>query len=361
MKLRSLLDTPPTPIVALILMSIGLASGCKKQPPPAPPAEAPAVHVETAEVVAIEAPQSLRLIGNLRGAKETDLAANASGRVLKTYVDRGAEVKMGELLVQVDVSAAALSLAEARVQVATSKTQLGINEADCARYEQLKGTGAITEYEYDQVTAKCKIAPLQVQAAQARQSLVAKNVGDGMIRSPFAGVVTERFVEVGEYVLPNSKVVSLAQIAELRLEFTVPEANFAQVKPDAKVRFHVAAYGDTSFEGKVIHISSAVRTTRDIVVEASVPNADKRLLPGMFADVSLHVGTTPLPSIPKEAMFEQNGKKNAFIVKDGRLEQRVVQADPEVEGRIPILKGVALGERVVVRHSAELSNGLAVN
>lgn len=362
MKLRTLLSHDhSTTIAALMLLSIGLVPACKKPPPPPLPAEAPAVHVETVEVTACDAPQSLKLIGNLRGAKETDLAANAMGRVLKTYVDRGAEVKAGELLAQVDVSTAALSLTEAQVQVHTSKTQLDINQADCARYEQLKGTGAITEYEYDQVTAKCKLAPLLVKAAQARQSMAAKNVGDGMIRSPFAGVVTERFVEVGEYVLANSKIASLAQIGELRLEFTVPEANFPQVRPNAKVTFHVAAYRDTPFEGQVVHISSAVRPTRDIVVEALVPNADKRLLPGMFADVSLDVGVRSLPSIPKAAMFAQNGKENVFVVSEGRLEQRVVRPEPELDGRIPIVKGVALGERVVATHSAELKNGLHVN
>jgi RND family efflux transporter MFP subunit len=362
MKLRaSLSHDPSTPIAALMLLSIGLLPACKKPAPPPLPTEAPAVHVETVEVTAVDAPQSLRLIGTLRGAKETDLAANATGRVLKTYVERGAEVKAGELLAQVDVSAAALSLAEARVQVVTSKTQLDISQADCARYEQLKGTGAISEYEYDQVTSKCKISPLLVKAAQARQSMVAKNVGDGMIRSPFAGVITERFVEVGEYVLANSKIVSLAQIEELRLEFTVPEANFPQVKPNAKVTLHVAAYGEAPFEGKVIHISSAVRPTRDIVVEASVLNADRRLLPGMFANVSLDVGARSLPSIPRSAMFAQNGKENVFVVHEGRLEQRVVRPEPELGGRIPIVKGVALGERVVATHSADLKNGLRVN
>lgn len=362
MKQRAPLSPYPSmAITAVLLVSIGLVPACKKAPPPPLAVEAPPVHVETVEVTAVEAPQALKLIGTLRGAKETDLAANATGRVLKTYVERGAEVKAGELLVQVDVSAAALSLAEAQVQVRTSKTQLDINQADCARYEQLKGTGAITEYEYDQVTSKCKIAPLLVKAAQARQSLVAKNVGDGMIRSPFAGVVTERFVEVGEYVLANSKVVSLAQIEELRLEFTVPEANYAQVKPNAKVTLHVAAYGDAPFEGKVVHISSAVRPTRDIVVEALVSNADKRLLPGMFANVSLDVGARPLPSIPKAAMFAQNGKENVFVVREGRLEQRVVRPEPELDGRVPIVKGVALGERVVGTHSADLKNGLRVN
>lgn len=320
-----------------------------------------AVDVETAEVETIDAPRVLRLTGSLRGKKETDLAANVAGRVLKLNVERGDEVKQGTVLAEVDVKAAALSLKEAQVQVETSKTQKEISEADCARFEQLKAKGAVTDLEYDQMTAKCKTAPLNLEAARARQSLLAKNVGDGQIRSPFSGVVTERYVEVGEYVQPASRVVSLAQVDELRLEFSVPEANWPDVKQDAEVAFRVAAHGDKVFYGKVVHISGAVRETRDVLAEASVPNTDKLLLPGMFTDIQVAIGTQSLPSVPKEAVFEQNGKTNVFVVKDGIVEQRVLQAAPEFEGKVPVFRGVVLNERVVLRPSPTLSNGQRVN
>lgn len=348
--------------LALVALFLAIPSGCKKAAPPPVTSEATAaVDVAKAEVTEVDAPESLRLTGTLRGKKETDLAANVAGRVLRTFVERGTEVKEGAVIAEVDVASAALSLKEAKVQVETSKTLQDINDADCARYEQLKAKGAVTDLEYDQVTAKCKTAPLNLEAARARQSLLAKNVGDGQIRSPFSGVVTERYIEVGEYVQPPSRVVSLAQVDELRLEFSLPEAHFPHVKVGARVSFRVVAYGDESFEGEVVHVSGAVRETRDVLVEAKVSNPDKKLVPGMFADVELTIGTKRLPSVPKEAVFEQNGKKNVLVVKDGVLEQRVLQAGDEFEGRIPVFKGVTTGEQVVERHSPTLSNGQRVN
>jgi multidrug efflux pump subunit AcrA (membrane-fusion protein) len=133
-----------------------LLPGCKNkqaQPEQKPPAP---VHVETQAAVLIEAPQILRLTGTLRGARETDLAANVAGRVTRTLVERGSEVKAGDVLAQVDVRAAALSLAEARVAVQTSQTQQAINQADCDRYEQLRARDAVTALEYDQVTASAR-------------------------------------------------------------------------------------------------------------------------------------------------------------------------------------------------------------
>lgn len=320
-----------------------------------------ATHVESAPATDIDVPIQLRLTGSLKGMREADLAANAAGRVTKTFVERGDQVQAGQIVAQIDTSNAALSLAEARVQVETSRTQEEINQADCKRAENLFSKSAISAAEYDNVTAKCKTAQLGLRSAEARQNMAAKNVGDGAIRAPFAGVVAERFVDVGTYVQAQSKVISLAQSAELRLEFSVPEANVAAVKQGADVTFSVAAYEDKMFHGTVRFVSGSVRTaTRDLVVEALVDNADKKLLPGMFADVALSVGTRKLPSVPISAVFERQDKRRIFVVKDGRLEERVLQTGPESNGRLSVESGVKAGEPVVTANADRLTNGARV-
>jgi membrane fusion protein (multidrug efflux system) len=355
----------PRPALALsaLLLVAGSSSmtGCKRATASATETKPePAIAVTTEAVTPVEAVRTLRLTGTLRGQRETDLAANVAGRISRIEVDRGQSISKGALIAQADVRAAALALAEARVAVETSKTQEAINQADCARYEQLKAGGAVTPLEYDQVTAKCKTAPLNREAAEARQSIAAKNVGDGAIRAPFAGVVTERYVEVGEYVQASSRVVSIAEVGELKLEFSVPEQNFPEVKLGADVAFRVAAYKNEPFSGKVARISGAVRETRDVLVEARVQNPENRLLPGMFAEVELAIGTEALPSVPKAATFEANGKLNVMVVTGGALEQRVLQPGPEVGGRLSVRRGVALGERVVATYSQSLKNGQRV-
>jgi membrane fusion protein (multidrug efflux system) len=351
------------PGFATLMLSVSLlfvAAGCKRKTDAAPAPAAPPVAVATEAVTTIDAPRTLRLTGTLRGERETDLAANVAGRVISLKIERGQRVAKGELIAEVDVSNAALALAEARVAVQNSKTQEEINQTDCARYERLKASKAVTDLEYDQVTAKCKTAPLNRQAAEARQSIAAKNVGDGRIRSPFAGVVTDRYVEVGEYVQASSRVASLAQIADLRLEFSLPEQNYPDVQLGQPVNFRVAAYADQLFSGAVSHISGAVRETRDVLVEASVKNPDHKLLPGMFSDVELTVGKDALPSVPKAATFDANGKLNVFVVQSGVLEQRVLQPGPEVGARLAVRRGVVAGERVVAEYRPELKNGQRV-
>jgi membrane fusion protein (multidrug efflux system) len=103
-----------------------------------------------------------------------------------------------------------------------------------------------------------------------------------------------------------------------------------------------------------------VRETRDVIVEAHVENADKRLLPGMFADIEVAIGKEALPSVPKAAAFEANGKLNVFVVSDGALEQRVLQPGPEVGERVSVRRGVTLGEQVVAKYEPALKNGQRV-
>lgn len=351
-----------TRVLPLLLLFGGvLAQGCKESTAATPPPAAPPVDVAAASVTEVEAPQTLRLTGTLRGEQQTDLAANVAGRVIATRVEQGSEIKQGDVVAQVDTRAAALSLQAAKIEVETSKTRQAIDRIECERYTRLHEKGAVTGIEYDQVMAKCKTAPLNLEAAEARRALAAKNVGDGRIRAPFSGVVVQRYVEVGEYVQASSPIVSIADIDTLRLAFSVPEAHFGDVHKDAEVTFRVAAHGEDEFHGKVAFVAGAVReSTRDLMVEAIVDNRGRRLVPGMFADVSLRVGTRKLPSVPKSAVFQQNDKPNVFVISGGILEQRVIQPADEFQGRIPILRGVRPGEAVVGQYDPKLSNGQRV-
>ena len=358
-------NTYRTPLVVLSLLTAALgatSAGCRSssaattEKPKQPP-----VHVEKADVVDVSTPILLHLTGTLKGMREADLAANASGRVLKTFVERGDEVKAGQVVAQLDTSSAALALKQASVDVDTTRTQDAINRTECARFEQLHQKDAISPFEYDQAVAKCKTAPLNVLGAEARQSIAAKTIGDGTIRAPFAGVVSERYVEVGEYVQASSKVISISQSSDLRLAFNIPEANIAGIANGLDVSFQVAAYPDKQFHGTVRHIAGAVReTTRDLVAEAVVDNGDHLLRPGMFTDVSLATGTHMLPSVPVAAVFERQDKKRVYAIKDGRLEERVLQDGPVIDGRLTVESGVKTGEKVAVGNLTQLLNGQSV-
>ncbi len=317
-----------------------------------------AVAVTTAKVVEIEVPTTLRVSGTLRGNQETDLAANAVGRVLATQVERGAAIAPGQVLARLDVRAAALSAVDARAQAASVQAQQQQAQQECARYEQLKQKGAVSDLDYDRVQTQCRTLPLTAQAATARAQLAAQNVGDGIIRAPFAGVVTERYVEVGQYVRQDSRIATVVSLDPLRLELSVPEAFVGKVKTGASVSFRVAAFPDKVYTGDIRFVSGALRaTTRDLVVEALVKNSDKTLLPGMFADVELTTGTQKLPGVPRAALIDRDAQQHAFFLANERLEERILSLGPPNGELVSVLKGARIGDSIVTAPLDHLTNG----
>jgi RND family efflux transporter MFP subunit len=321
-----------------------------------------AVHVETVEVREAPMPRSLALTGTLKGRQQTDLAANAVGRVQRTLVERGMEVKQGDLLATLDVRSASLTAAEARAQAALTRAQAETSKRECERYRKLLDQGAISAAEYDRTSDACRTSGLSIEAAQARAQAAALLVGDGSIRAPFSGVITDRYVEGGQYVHQDSKVVSLVALDDLKLEITVPEVHLAKVAPGGAVTFTVPAYPDRTFSGTVRFVGAAVReATRDVVAEAVVDNHDHALRPGMFATVALLTGEAPTPVLPRAALLEKEGLTHVFAVVGRRLEERVVHAGAQKGDLVPILRGVKPGDRIVGQPSGALRNGQAVD
>jgi RND family efflux transporter MFP subunit len=199
---------------------------------------------------------------------------------------------------------------------------------------------------------------LSAKAADIRAAQAGQNVADGVIRAPFTGVVADRWVDVGEFVRTDSRVVTLVTMDPLRLEFAVPEVHMGLVKKGGKVTFTVPSQPKKIYSGVVKYLGAAVRVaTRDLAIEATVENTDRALAPGMFAEVNLALAEEPTAFVPKSAVVDRDGRSFLFVVEDGRAAERIVTLGVKEESRTAISLGVKKGEKVVVAPPAELSNG----
>jgi len=345
----------------LALAFLAVAPACKKKAPPAD-AAVERIHVETVAVVEAAVPRTLALNGSLRGEREADLAANAAGRVLETFVDRGTEVKPGDVLAKLDVRAAAAAAAEASANVAITSAQADAATRECSRTQALFDAKAISQAEYDRMADQCRTLPFSHQAAEARATAASQAVIDGTVRAPFAGVIGERDVEVGDYVRPDSRIATLLQIDPLRLELTVPEAAAPTVKKGAELTFSVTGYPGKAFKGTVRFVSPTVReATRDVVIDAEVPNGDRNLKPGMFADIRIESGETKELVVPMSSVVDKQGRHIVFAVVDRRLEERVVQLGGQKGDLVACTRGLSLGDAIVQTPDPRLFNGQAVD
>jgi RND family efflux transporter MFP subunit len=317
------------------------------------------VKVQTVAVAEKPMPEHLVLTGTLKANQESQVAADAAGKVTATFVERGQKVKRGDTLAILDARGAALQVNTLNAQSQLAQAQLEQAQRECERVKALRDTGAISQAEYDRTTSQCQTTQWSVAAAQAQQKSAQKIVGDSVIKAPFDGIVGERMVNVGQYVQPSSVIVTLYTPDPLRLELTVPEANVGGLRPEQVVTYSVQAFGDEKFTGKVRYIAPNVRpTTRDLIIEAECPNPDFKLKPGMFAVATLETAEKPMATVPDNALRKDADATKVYVVaQDKRVQERIVQTGAEKDGFTAVLVGVKVGEQVVVTPGADVRDG----
>lgn len=320
------------------------------------------VHVTTTAVVEKPMPQLLTLTGTLRASAESDIAADVSGKVVATFVERGQVVKAGQVIAVVDSRVAAFAATAAAAQARVAQSQLEEARRDCERVKHLLDTGAISQADYDRQTATCTAQQWSATAAEAQQRSALTLAGDSSVRAPFGGTIGERYVNLGQYVQPSTRVASVYAPDPLRLQLTVPEANVAAIKQDMPVHFTVTAYGDRVFTGNVKYISPIIReASRDLVIEALVPNADLVLKPGMFAVARIDLGDTPRPVVPKVSVAQDDTGARVYVVVAGQIQERLVQLGETVGDLTAIVDGLKAGENVVVSPGPDVRDGARVD
>lgn len=341
-----------------------LSVGCKRPDEAAAattPETAAPIHVQTTPVTQRPMPELLTLTGSLRASESTELAADVNGKVTQTFMERGQPVKRGQLLAVIDSRMAAFAATAAQAQAKVAQSQLEQARRECDRVKHLLDTGAISQADYDRQTSQCTTQQWSSAAAEAQVLTASKTLGDTSIRAPFDGIIGERFINVGQYVQPQTRVASIYDPDPLRLELTVPEANVAAIQPDMAVGFTVAAFGDQGFTGKVKYISPNIReSSRDLVVEAVVPNADQKLKPGMFAVARIELSDKPRSVVPLSSVVKDDTGARVFVVAETQVQERIVQLGEASGGVVAILSGLQPGENVIDKPGPGVRDGARV-
>ena len=389
-------------LTPFVLLVVTLATaGCRADATGegAPTAEAAAVGVSVVTAAATPIARFIRVSGTLTAQESAEVAAEIAGRIVATPVERGSRVGASGDLVRIAATEVDAQAREAQANAAQIEARLGIAggtafavarvpevananavrllaRTDFARAQTLHQGQLISQAEFEQKSAQLESAERQydvatngaeqqyqsLMAARARVTVAQKALADTVVRAPFAGVVGERFVSVGDYVTRGTKVASVLRVDPLRVELTVPEQYVSAVEAGRPVTFEVDAYPGETFTGQVRYVSPSVNAdTRALVIEAVVPNGTGRLKPGLFATARIEEAT-PRPGIlvPATAVRTIAGTARVFVVQGDRVEERVVMTAQVVGPRIEIADGLKAGETIVATGVDQLADGVRV-
>ncbi|WP_220399539.1 efflux RND transporter periplasmic adaptor subunit [Filimonas effusa] len=306
--------------------------------------------------------------GELIAFQQVDLYAKENSFVKKIYVDVGSEVATGQLL-------ATLEAPELNSRIAASESRLKSQEAiymaSKANYDRLYKTsqtpGTISPNDLDQAAARMRADEAQLEAARAANKEVTIIRGYLEIRAPFAGVITTRNVNTGAYVGPSGKgseypLFTLQEQKHLRLVVSVPEAYTGYLSNRNQLQFTVKALPNEQFSGTVKRLSGALDARlRAERIEADVQNNNKKLLPGMVAEVNI-----PMPSqdsvlvVPKGAVL--NTTEGIFVIKvtEGKAQWVKVEKGREAGKEAEVFGALSPGDILVENASEEIRDGMPV-
>jgi multidrug efflux pump subunit AcrA (membrane-fusion protein) len=383
-------------LIVAALTTLATAQGCKSAP--APTAVTPTVPVAIAAPASLE--NNLVLSAEFRPFQEVDVMAKIAGYVRSIHVDIGSHVAQNAILATLEVPEIQDDVAKAKAGVSAADANIITAQAAIQRAEAnsniatlsfnrisnvaKRDQGLVPRQEIDVAQAKQLDAAAQLASAnsslraaeqskaqaQSEYSRAQAMLQYAIIRAPFTGVVTKRYANTGSMIQAGVSsqtqampLVRLAQNNLLRLVLPVPVNAVSGIRNGQTVDVEVTSTG-RKLQGKVTRYADSVQTaTRTMDTEVDVPNPDGSLVPGMYAEVHLHLANRPAAlSVPLDAVDGLGTSvQQAYVVRDGIVHLVTVQVGLQTANRAEILSGLDKGDKVIVGRHTGISDGQHVD
>jgi membrane fusion protein (multidrug efflux system) len=291
---------------------------------------------------------AVQALGTVHARESITVTAKVSEIVQQVHFDSGDVVAKGASLVTLSGQAQQAALAEAKAEA---------NEADKLYRRQ-------SELAEQQLIARSALDTQRAarDAANARVAQIHAQLGDRVIRAPFAGVLGIRQISPGSLVTPGTKIATLDDTVRVYVDFPVPETMLAQLAPGLQVSGRSEAYPERRFDGVVSTIDARIdEATRSVTVRADFPNTDRALRPGMLLEIALQRPQRQALLVPEIAVVQVG--TDSFIYRvdaDGSVERADVEVGARRDGLAEITAGVKAGERIVIDGTVKLRPGSKV-
>jgi len=358
---------PAALCISVMLASCGAAEKNEEKKEDAAKAEAP-VATKAFVLQKGKLSSSIQMPGELIPFQQVDLYAKVQGFVRKLYADVGTEVKQGQLLAVMEAPELGAQLAGADARV---KTQEAIYTASKANYDRLyetsKTPGTISPNDLDQASARKNADYTLWQASKSAYNEIVQTQNYLEIRAPFSGVISTRNVNTGAIAGPAGKgsdlpLFVLQDQRKLRLAVLIPEYATSYVSDKTIISFTVKGLPNEKFSAAVKRTAGSLDTRlRAERIEMDIINNDKKLLPGMIAEVNIPASAKDSVFIvPKTAIV--NAPERIFMIKvtNGTAQWVDVKIGRDADGKVEVYGPLVVGDTIVATASEERRNGSLV-
>lgn len=331
--------------LALLLLNTAFAQA---PAPGAPGGKRPPMPVKAVAAKRVSLAASLGSVGSLIANESVVIRPEIAGRIVGIHFNEGQRVTKGTLLIT-------LAALELQAQVAESSAELNLVQGRYVRAQELLKKNFISQQALDEARENAIRAQAQLEQSRAR---LAKTE----LRAPFAGQIGLRLVSLGAVVQPGQDIVRLDDIDTLKLEFRVSESQLRHIQLGQKVMLQVDAFPDQQFTGQVYAIEPGVdEKSRSLLLRARVPNPGAKLRPGLFARVTLQLGTTgEAIVVPEQAIVPKGDQAFVYRVVNGAAQLTPVTLGARRPGEVAIAAGVNAGDMVITEGQQKIGPGAPV-
>lgn len=302
-------------------------------------------------------PSTLNVIGTAEAIQGVTVSADLPGTVARINFESGKPVRAGDVLVELDTR-------QERAQLAAAEAQRDLARINFNRTQELVKQGVTARTEYDNTSAQQKATEAQVGEIQA-------TIERKTIRAPFSGILGLRQINLGQYLAAGQAIVPLQALNPIYVNFGVPQQSAPQMRGGRTLHVTSDDLPGATFSGRVTAVDSVINeATRNIQVQATLPNPEGKLRPGMFVQVQVVLGASrQVISLPASAINYAPYGDSVFVLTDltdpkGKIYRGVHQQFVKVEGsrgdQVAVVSGVNPGDEVVTSGVFKLRNGAAV-
>jgi RND family efflux transporter MFP subunit len=300
---------------------------------------------ETAMVELDTAPRERLLDGRVEAVNQATMSAQTAGRIAEVFVDVDDYVEAGQQIVRFTDVEQQSSLRQARAALTEARAQAVQADEQFRRVSDLVEKGSVSRREYDQALAAREAASARVESAQSSVEAAEQQLEYTLVRAPYAGIVTERHVEVGEAVGIGQPLMSGLSLEALRVVVDLPQQVAASVREHRKA---FVLTGEGSIEATEVTIFPfAHEASNTFRVRLELPEGQFALYPGMFVKVAFVVGEARRLLVPTSALLRRSEVTGVYVVDEqGQVRMRQVRVGGAFASRTEVLAGLREGERI---------------
>lgn len=344
--------------VFILLLLFLLIFACQRQEREVKKEQDRKILVSSYELKVEDVPIYYSLKGYFEGDKDITLKPLVSGRVVEVFVEEGQFVKEGQALLRIDSADYENLIKQTSAQIQQAKVNYENLKAMLERRRFLYEKELIAREEYENLQTQIRAQEEIIKSLSVQLENAQLNLQRTILRAPFSGYIAQRFVNVGDYITPQTQTFRFVNLKPIKFVFQIPQEYLLYANKGSKIKVKVDPFGE--FEGEIFFVSPVADISRLITVKAKIPNQEEKLKPGMYGEAKLLLSRERAFKIPERAVVIQGNSNIVWLIQEGVVKGVKVEIVKQEDGFVYVKGDLKEGDKIALDNAYMLQEGTRV-